>query len=212
MALGGLLALAACADSPTDTTSPPAAPAAAPAVSPLVVAECPAGTTTASGALPGSGALYLICVPPAWNGSLVVYAHGYVNPFDPVAIQDDVVAGFRVSQIITGLGYAFATTSYRNNGLIVFEAEKDLQRVVGRFQRLFGQSPGATVVVGVSEGALIAVLAAERNPQLFDGVFAACGPVGDFATQINYLNDFRVLFDFFFPASFRAASSRSRMP
>jgi pimeloyl-ACP methyl ester carboxylesterase len=122
-----------------------------------------------------------------------------VNPFDPVAIQDDVVAGLRVSQIITGLGYAFATTSYRNNGLIVFEAEKDLQRVVGTFQRLFWASPGATVVVGVSEGALIAVLAAERNPQLFDGVFAACGPVGDFATQINYLNDFRVLFDSFFP-------------
>ena len=63
----------------------------------------------------------------------------------------------------------------------------------------FGTSPGATVVVGVSEGALIAALAAERNPQLFDGVFAACGPVGDFATQIDYLNDFRVLFDFFFP-------------
>ena len=157
------------------------------------------GTTTASGAIPGSGALYLICVPPAWNGSLVVYAHGYVNPFDPVAIQDDVVAGLRVSQIVTGLGYAFAATSYRNNGLIIFEAEKDLQRGVGTFQRVVGSVPGATVVVGVSEGALIAALAAERNPQLFDGAFAACGPVGDFATQINYLNDFRVLFDVFFP-------------
>jgi pimeloyl-ACP methyl ester carboxylesterase len=205
--LGGLLALAACADPPTDTTagsdgSPTARPAAAvapaPTISALVVAECPAGTT-ASGALPGSGALYLICVPPEWNGSVVVYAHGYVNPFDPVAIQDDVVAGLRVSQIVTGLGYAFATTSYRNNGLIVFEAEQDLQRVVSTFQRLFGPVPGATVVVGVSEGALVAVLASERNPQLFDGALAACGPVGDFATQINYLNDFRVLFDFFFP-------------
>jgi pimeloyl-ACP methyl ester carboxylesterase len=208
VALGGLLALAACADPPTSTTagsdgSPTAhstaALASSPTTSPLVVAECPAGTTTASGALPGSGALYLICLPPGWNGSLIVYAHGYVNPFDPVAIQDDVVAGLRVSQIVTGLGYAFAATSYRNNGLIIFEAEKDLQRVVHTFQRLVGSVPGATVVVGVSEGALVAVLAAERNPQLFDGAFAACGPVGDFATQINYLNDFRVLFDFFFP-------------
>ena len=133
-------------------------------------------------------------------GSLVVYAHGYVNPFDTIAIQDDVLAGLKVSQIVTGLGYAFAATSYRNNGLIIFEAEKDLQRVVGTFQRLVGSVPGATVVVGVSEGALIAALAAERNPRaIFDGAFAACGPVGDFATQINYLNDFRVLFDVFFP-------------
>jgi pimeloyl-ACP methyl ester carboxylesterase len=212
VALGGLFALVACADPPTGTTAgsdldPTArsAVALAPApsfeatASPLVAAECPAGTTTASGALPGSGALYLICVPQAWNGSLIVYAHGYVNPFDPVAIQDDEVAGLKVSQIVTGLGYAFATTSYRNNGLIVFEAEQDLLRVVRTFQKLFGREDGHTIVAGVSEGALIAVLAAERHPQLFDGAFAACGPVGDFAAQLNYLNDFRVLFDFFFP-------------
>ena len=28
---------------------------------------------------------------------------------------------------------------------------------------------------------------------------ALCGPVGDFAGQIDYLGDFRVLFDYFFP-------------
>ena len=28
---------------------------------------------------------------------------------------------------------------------------------------------------------------------------AACGPVGDFAAQIDYFGDFRVLFDYFFP-------------
>jgi pimeloyl-ACP methyl ester carboxylesterase len=149
--------------------------------------------------LPGSGALYLICIPPVWNGSLVVYAHGYVSPFDTVAFQDDEVAGVRVSQIITGLGYAVATTSYRNNGLIVFEAEQDLLRVVQTFQRLFGPGHGPTIAAGVSEGALIAVLAVERHPRLFDGAFAACGPLGDFAAQLDYLNDFRVLFDFFFP-------------
>jgi pimeloyl-ACP methyl ester carboxylesterase len=212
VALGGLLALAACADPPTDTTAgsdvrspvPPAsAPAALPdlqpSLSPLVTAECPAGTTGASGALPGSGALYLMCVPSAWNGSLVVYAHGFVNPFDPVAIQDDVVGGGQVSQIVTGLGFAFATTSYRDNGLIVFEAEQDLLRLVQTFQRLFGTPPGRTIVAGVSEGGQIAVLTAERNPQLFDGALAACGAIGDFAAQINHFDDFRVLFDFFFP-------------
>jgi pimeloyl-ACP methyl ester carboxylesterase len=207
LALGGVLTLATCAEPPTSTTAgsdvhapvPPTTLPVQPTLSPLVTAECPGGTTTASGALPGSGALYLICVPPAWNGTLVVYAHGFVNPFDPVAIQDDVVGGAKVSQIVTGLGVAFATTSYRDNGLIVFEAEQDLLRLVQTFDRLFGPPPGPTLAVGVSEGAQTSVLAAERNPQLFDGVLAACGAIGDFATQINHFDDFRVLFDFFFP-------------
>jgi pimeloyl-ACP methyl ester carboxylesterase len=71
--------------------------------------------------------------------------------------------------------------------------------VVHEFERQFGHVPGNILAVGVSEGAAVAVLAGERYPQLFDGVFAACGPVGDFRGQLDHLNDFRVLFDFFFP-------------
>jgi pimeloyl-ACP methyl ester carboxylesterase len=209
LAIGPALALAVaaagCADAPT-SPAPPARPAARTQadVTPQSTA-CPPGTQSSSGALPGSGALYLICIPPpaAWNGSLVVYAHGYVNPFDPVAIQDDVVGGLTVSQITTGLGFAFATTSYRNNGLIIFEGEWDLLRLVQTFRQVSGggQVPGLTLAVGASEGALIALLATERFPQLFDGTLALCGPLSDLGIQLNYLDDFRVLFDWFFPAS-----------
>ncbi|MGH7630724.1 MAG: hypothetical protein ACREOF_15330 [Gemmatimonadales bacterium] len=201
------LALVACADPPTSTTgSDPAAPTgtALPTTkpaSPTITATCPPGTTSAAGALPGSGALFLMCVPPAplWNGSLIVYAHGYVNPFDPLAIVDDVIGGLKISEIVTPAGFAFATTSYRNNGLIVFEGERDLLRLVHEFERQFGKVPGHILAGGVSEGAATAVLAGERYPELFDGVLAACGPIGDFPGQLDHLNDFRVLFDFFFP-------------
>ena len=204
------LALAACADVPTGTgddgptntagaTDDPASHA--PTVDPAVTATCPTGTTTASGALPGSGALFLFCVPPdeVWNGSVIVYAHGYVNPFDELDIVDDVIGGLRVSEIATGGGFAFATTSYRNHGLIIFEAEQDLLRTVREFERQFGRVSGAILAAGVSEGAAVAVLAGERYPELFDGVLAVCGPIGGFREQLNHLNDFRVLFDFFFP-------------
>jgi pimeloyl-ACP methyl ester carboxylesterase len=204
------LALAACAESPTGATGADPATAGTssdlpgsttPAAEPTIAATCPAGTSSSAGALPGSGALFLFCVPPApaWNGSLIVYAHGYVNPFDPLAIRDDVIGGLRVSEIVTGAGFAFATTSYRNNGLIVFEAEQDLLRLVHEFRRQLGEVPGHILAGGVSEGAAVAVLAGERHPQLFDGVLAACGPIGDFRAQLDHLNDFRVLFDFFFP-------------
>jgi pimeloyl-ACP methyl ester carboxylesterase len=194
--------LAGCMDAPTSSNLPETgrsdlrnAPAGTPA-------ECPAGTTGASGALPGSGALYLICVPPGFDpatGSLVVYAHGSVPPQLPIALPNDEVGGVPISQIVTGaLGLAYATTSYRENGLVVVDATKDLQRLVAKFRQLYGPIGGDTYAVGTSEGGLIATLATERHSQLFDGTLAVCAPIGDFQRQINYFNDFRLAFDFYF--------------
>ncbi|MEZ5286912.1 MAG: hypothetical protein R2712_19320 [Vicinamibacterales bacterium] len=60
-------------------------------------------------------------------------------------------------------------------------------------------TPTRTHVAGVSEGGLVATLLAERAPETFSSAMAACGPIGNFRLQINYLGDFRVLFDYFFP-------------
>jgi pimeloyl-ACP methyl ester carboxylesterase len=62
-----------------------------------------------------------------------------------------------------------------------------------------GRAPSRTYLAGASEGGLIATLLAERSPQLVDGVLAACGPIGDFSTQVQHFGDFRVLFDAYFP-------------
>ena len=204
-----LLGLAACGDSrsalepadPIDHTRTPIPEVRQPSANLATIPACPTGTLGATGTIPGTGALYLFCVPPTWNGSLVVYAHGYVSPQDPVTIRDDVIGGFKVSEIITSplLNFAFATTSYRNNGLIVVEGGRDLARLIPLFRSVVGPVTGKTYAVGVSEGAAIATLATERHSQLFDGTLAACGPLGDFQGQLDYLQDFRVLFDYFFP-------------
>jgi pimeloyl-ACP methyl ester carboxylesterase len=55
------------------------------------------------------------------------------------------------------------------------------------------------VVVGFSEGGLVAALAVERHPERLDGAMSGCGPIGDFPAQLNYIDDFRVVFDYFFP-------------
>ena len=60
--------------------------------------------------------------PEAWNGDLVVYAHGYVPDLgQPVAIPTDQLTlnGIFVPDLINSLGYAFAVTSYSANGLAV---------------------------------------------------------------------------------------------
>lgn len=156
------------------------------------VAGCSDGTLS-------SGALYRTCFPPGWNGELVIYAHGYVRPDAPLEIPDDALAGVSVSDAVTSLGYAYATTSYRANGLVADVAVTDLTDLDTRFRQLYKPDPTVTYVVGASEGGLAAALAAELDPARFSGVLAACGPTGDFGTQVDHIGDFRAVFDFYFP-------------
>jgi len=149
--------------------------------------------------LAATGALYRVCFPQSWNGELVLYAHGYVSAAEPLALPDDQLGGQPISEVVNGLGYAFATTSDRANGLVADLAADDMAQLVQEVRRRFRPDPVRTYVVGVSEGGLVAVLAAERHADLIQGAVAACGPVGDFAAEIDYLGDFRVIFDYFFP-------------
>jgi pimeloyl-ACP methyl ester carboxylesterase len=97
------------------------------------------------------------------------------------------------------LGYAFATTSYRANGLVVPDAVADLVELKDTIEQRYRPDPAHTVIVGFSEGGLVATLAVERQPDLFDGALAGCGPIGDFRAQLDFIGDFRVVFDYFFP-------------
>jgi pimeloyl-ACP methyl ester carboxylesterase len=144
-----------------------------------------------------SGALYQICMPGLlpWNGELIVYAHGYVSPTAPLAISHE--AEFLVSAF-SQTGYALASTSYRSNGLAVFDAMEDLRELVEIFSTEVG-APARIYLVGGSLGGLIATLAAENEPESYDGALAMCGPYGSLAAQIDTLGDFRVVFDYEFP-------------
>jgi pimeloyl-ACP methyl ester carboxylesterase len=145
------------------------------------------------------GALYRICFPASWNGNLVLYAHGYVQPGSEIALPSDQIGGQSIAATVNGLGYAYATTSYRANGLVAPEATEDVAELEAAVRRLYRPDPVKTVIVGVSEGGLVAALAAERHADRFDGALAACGPVGSVREQLDYFEDFRVVFDFLFP-------------
>lgn len=164
------------------------------AARPAAAAPCAFGT------LP-SGAQSMICVPPAgaWNGALVVFAHGYVpDGAGPTFANLTLADGTSLPALVQSLGFAFAATTFRHNGLVIVEAVDDVKQLVAAFTTSVGP-PLRTYVTGASEGGLVAALAAERAPNLFDGALAACGPIGSFRGQINYVGDFRVLFDYYFP-------------
>ena len=186
LASGTLLAapVGAAPPTPARVTVPDVAPAPGPCV---------------DGALP-SGGLSRICVPAAgWNGDLIVYAHGYTAFNAPLDFYNLTLPdGTYLPALVQSLGFAFATTSYRRNGLAILEGVDDVRELVAQFVAGKGQ-PGRTYIVGPSEGGAVAALSAERSADIFDAGLSLCGPIGDFRKQINYWGDFRVLYDYFFP-------------
>ena len=150
--------------------------------------------------------LILICIPPNWNSQLVMYAHGYVPEQLPLALPAAELFlpdGTFVPNVLLSQGFAFATTSYHKNGYAVEQARKDLNDLIKNFKT---QVPGGSLqrvfLIGASEGGEIAALMIEHFPDKYDGALALCGPIGGGPYQVQYLSDFRVVFDYFFPSVF----------
>jgi pimeloyl-ACP methyl ester carboxylesterase len=143
-----------------------------------------------------------------WNGDLVIFVHGYVSPFparEPEIPLDQYVVkvgGVEVKDpdLVNQMGYAFATTSFRTNGLAVKDGTADLMELLGQFKDLHRLGKSSKVyLLGFSEGGLVTAKTIEKHQSQFAGGIAACGPIGDFKRQIDYFGDFRVLFDYFYP-------------
>lgn len=155
-----------------------------------------------------SGAKYCITMPPPppyglWNGDLVIFAHGYVAANEPIDIpwsqmtfSDGNGGVITLPFLVNSMGYAFATTSYSDNGLAVQQGILDILDLIKVFEGYYG-APQNIFLVGASEGGLVTTLAIERYSEVFTGGFATCGPIGNFRGQVDYWGDFRVVFDYF---------------
>ncbi len=147
--------------------------------------------------------VYLICLPPnfqTWTGDVIVFAHGYMDPRLPVDIPYSELVlsdGTTLPALVNSLNYAFATTSYRKTGLSVLEGVQDILGLIQFFRAHYPTNK--VFLVGASEGGLVTTLVSEQYPAAINGGLSLCGPVGDFVKQVNYWDDFRVVFDYFFP-------------
>lgn len=142
-----------------------------------------------------SGALYRICMPETWKGWLVVYAHGFVKPDEPLQIPRE--AEF-VAPVLSKLGVAFGVTSYRINGFSAAKwGQQDVLDVVDLFSSLY-TAPDRVLIAGTSQGGGVATKLAEDHPDIFNGGLGLCS-VSNIHIQLNHHYDFRVIFDYFFP-------------
>jgi pimeloyl-ACP methyl ester carboxylesterase len=168
----------------------------------LSAAPASASTTCDADAVQASGSIYRICMPaPAdYNGMLVIWAHGFQDAGTPVAIPEDqlCIGTFCLDQVITSLGFGFATNSYSKTGMAILQGKDDILDLVNLYTAQKGK-PSKVYLVGASEGGIITALSLEQHPSVYNAGVAACGPIGDFPLQINYFGDARATFEVFFP-------------
>ncbi|MGH2515629.1 MAG: alpha/beta hydrolase family protein, partial [Ktedonobacterales bacterium] len=117
---------------------------------------------------------YVIDVPANWNGTLVLYSHGYVAPGSPNPAED---AGDPLTkQWLLSQGYALAGSAYSQTGWAIQQAFKDQMDLVDYFDQTVGQ-PTRTLAWGHSLGGIITAGLAQLYPNRFDGALPMCGVV-----------------------------------
>src|SRR5215468_1048518 len=130
----------------------------------LLSASAFAGVTTHTGTLP-DGATFLIEVPSPWNGTLLLYSHGYVTPGSPNPAQD--VGDPATRAFLLANGYALAGSSYATTGWAIHEALPDQIAVLDQFATSFGH-PQRTIAWGHSLGGMVTAGLIQRYPDRFD--------------------------------------------
>lgn len=131
-----------------------------------------------------SGADWLAHVPQEWNGTVVLFAHG----FGQLAAQDAPDEPTR--QELLEQGYALVGSSYSGPSLWALESAVDDQyAALEAFEELLGVEPERTIAFGRSMGGLVSARQAEDPRGEVDGVLTTCGLVAGALNLNNYQLD-----------------------
>jgi pimeloyl-ACP methyl ester carboxylesterase len=115
------------------------------------------------------GARFVIAAPDPWNGSVLIYCHGFRPETDPLAAE--LLPLRAAHRRLLERGWIVAATSYRRNGLVVADGLNDVVALRDEITRRFG-APRRVLLQGESMGAAIATLLLERAPEKFSGALA----------------------------------------
>lgn len=150
------------------------------------------------------GAAYEVRMPQNWNGTLLIWSHGYrsaqpVPPdFAPVDTTAQVAPDDDVASALLKQGYALAGSSYASNGWAVADGVRAGEGLYDYVRTNIGQ-PQRVYVWGASLGGLITAELAERHPEWVSGAAPMCGVlagiVPNFDLSLDVAYAVRELFD-----------------
>jgi len=147
-----------------------------------------------------SGAYILAAMPKAWNGNLVVFAHGGPSLIPYTANYSKLdLAKFAVT---IQLGYGWVASSYRREGYGITMSAEDTEDARRLFTQHLGK-PKRTVIQGASYGALVAAKVletqarSEQSPKLYDGGLFNSGLLAGPLLGYEFRVDLRVVYQYF---------------
>lgn len=142
------------------------------------------------------GKRFVLRVPSAaWNGALVIGAHGgsggnAVDRAGRVYATSETALDDVIGQYVLASGFAYASVdrdgamSWRDGLTLTYEFT---ERVKQEVARLAGRAPARTYLVGLSMGGGITRLAAEDPQKRFAGTLLIAGAGGDLVTRLDRL-------------------------
>jgi pimeloyl-ACP methyl ester carboxylesterase len=140
-------------------------------------------------------AQFRIFMPDSWNGSLVLWCHGYDSApgsFRPGRSPDSL------AKALLQKGFSYAESGYSAGGIAVNEAVADTERLRGYFSRKYGR-PKRVFVLGESMGGTVALALIESAGANYSGGLAFCGMLGTPAAFLRSAFDSLALFASYAP-------------
>lgn len=139
---------------------------------------------------------YVIEMPDAWNGDLVLYAHGYSG----TAPQLSVTPPGRIRSYLINSGYAWAASSYTRNGYDIAAGVKSTDDLLELFRERYGLSELAKVyLTGHSMGGHVTArtITDIAYKDKYDGALPMCGVVGGGNELFSYQMDWGLLASYY---------------
>lgn len=109
-----------------------------------------------------------------WNGQLVLWAHGYNGTGNLLCAGTPNID----RQWYIDHGYAWAASSYADNGYDVSQGVKDTHDLIGLFRSRVAK-PSKVWITGESMGGHVVAVSIEQYPNAYAGAMPSCGVLAD---------------------------------
>jgi hypothetical protein len=141
-------------------------------------------------ALPGAAAYWGVHtnagfraeVPANWNGSLVVWAHGFRGSDLELTVENHPLRA-----LLIPLGFAWAASSYSRNDYDVSSGVQTTHALLQHLNGLIGH-PDRVYLTGASMGGHVTAVSIEQYPQAYDAALSICGSLADYELFDYYLD------------------------